>query len=72
MPHGKKPTSHKTKLLNPTAFMTYLGLRQDRTKRNTAKGARRARPRLKDEGESLRSRARYISHRHNRRARRRS
>lgn len=27
MPHGKKPTSHKKKLLNPTAFVEYLGLR---------------------------------------------
>ena len=71
MPHGKKPTAHKTKLLTPTALRTYLGLRRDRTNRNIHKGAKRARPRVDYENEKLRSRARYISHRRNRRARHR-
>ena len=69
MPHGKKPTSHKTKLLETTAFMTYLGLRRERATRNLKKGARRARARQDYDNERLRSRARYVSHRRNRRAR---
>lgn len=69
MSHGRKPTAHKTRLLDPQAFMEWMGLRRERSNRNMRKSGRRQHARLDFNRDKSRSRATRRVHRLHRRYR---